>query len=111
MSRMGPQDGKWSVVDGGPVDACFYIMPRGDSTLLAEVFDHDDCARANALLIASAPELLVACKAALLFYTPPPWTHLEQEEWARLVGTDSVTSKTLCDLIRAAVAKAEWRDG
>ena len=80
--------------------------------IAAVVSDHDlICAmpidrNANARLIAAAPELLAALEAVLLFYRGDWWDEGERQEWSRLAGTQEATTKVLCDVVRAALAKA-----
>jgi hypothetical protein len=66
--------------------------------------------QADARLIAAAPDLLNACKAALLFHKPDYWTTEDNDLWKGLVKVgcgEEATSKSLCDFIRQAVEKAE----
>ena len=70
-----------------------------------EYLSDDEC-EANIRLIAAAPELLAALEAVLLFYRGDWWDEGERQEWSRLAGTQEATTKVLCDVVRAALAKA-----
>jgi hypothetical protein len=50
--------------------------------------------------------LAAACEATLLFFSGSPWDAVKAEKWAALTGTRECTTKTLCDFVRAAIAKA-----
>lgn len=43
------------------------------------------------------------CEATLLFYRPGPWTADMEDQWFALVHSTEVTTKRLCDAIRAAL--------
>ena len=63
---MSEQHTQWNKRDGGPLNNCLRIF--ADDQLIAIVGSSDqtmDQIKANANLIASAPELLEACQAAL----------------------------------------------
>lgn len=65
--------------------------------------------RANARLIAAAPDMYEALQATLLFHSASPWDCEKQNRWRELTGKDEATTRALCDLVRAALAKAEGR--
>jgi len=82
--------GKWEVVNGANT---FYIIYKGDQTIyLAKTISDSKQDKANAKLIASAPDLLEACK---LFLAP-------KNKWTK----EEVTAEAL-DLMKQAIAKAE----
>lgn len=47
-----------------------------------------------------------ACKAVLLFHSGGQWCDHDQHEWMALTATCEVTSKTLCDFVRDALARS-----
>jgi hypothetical protein len=54
-----------------------------------------------------SPELLAACKAALLYHQiGAGWVEGDAARWLALTGRRDVTAAVLCDLIRAAIARA-----
>ena len=61
---------------------------------------------AAAHLVAAAPELLAALEAVLLFHSGREWDETTRREWLRLVGAPDATTKVLCDVARAVIAKA-----
>lgn len=71
----------------------------------------------NQPLIAAAPDLLLAARATLLFHSAAHWTDSERGEWNQiayaLLGRTAqervyeATTRMLCDMQRAAIAKAE----
>jgi len=63
-------------------------------------------AQARQALIDAAPDLLAACEATVLFYNAAYWTEAEAARWRQLTGTEGATTKMLCDMHRAAIAKA-----
>ncbi len=62
---------------------------------------------ANARLIAAAPNLRDVAEALILFHSGDPWDETKRLRWLQLTGADEATTKTLCDLARAAIAKTE----
>lgn len=58
-------------------------------------------------------KLEAACRAALLFHAGSPWDEAKAAEWSALVfpllgpREPDATTKTLCDALRAALAKDE----
>jgi hypothetical protein len=70
-------------------------------SLVAEVFDETDQWRANARLIASAPDLLEACKAAVFALNQIPSRTLHP-----MVGVHK-TTYSICSLLDAVIQKAE----
>lgn len=72
------------------------MSPNGDVAYLANALDSDQTIMANARLIAAAPELLAALKAALPVLESDA-NRREIPDWER----------ALVNLARAAIAKAE----
>ena len=58
-------------------------------------------------LAQTAPMLLAALELPLMFYAAGPWTDVERQRWKEITGTEEATTKTMCDAIRAATAKAK----
>lgn len=55
------------------------------------------------------PEMLAALEAleaVLLFHSGGPWDAAKRELWDRLSHGNEATTKSLCDIARAAIAKA-----
>jgi len=44
-----------------------------------------------------------AVEAVLLFHSDTPWTTHKMNRWLALTGTTDVTTKVLCDTVRAAL--------
>ena len=79
-----------------------YVFGRGEDTLVCEVNDTDldaDEAEGNARLIAAAPELLAACKAAVEY--AETCRDIPEFSSGYCIGTDHL------EAIKAAIAKAE----
>ena len=85
--------------DGITVADCLIVAPRGGPSL--------ERIRANARLIAAAPNLRDVAEALILFHSGDPWDETKRLRWLQLTGADEATTKTLCDLARAAIAKVE----
>lgn len=48
-------------------------------------------------------EMTSALMAVLLFHGGDEWTDAKRREWKALTGSDEVTTKVLCDTVRAAL--------
>lgn len=84
--------GPWRIVRDE--DGCFEIADENGLLINKTVARGGTTNRANARLIAAAPDLLEACESALIALTNPG-----SENWRQTALTD----------IRAAIAKAEGR--
>ena len=51
-------------------------------------------------------DLLLCAEATLLFHSGGMWSEKTSARWKELTGTDNATNKMLCDMHRAAIAKA-----
>ncbi len=85
-----------------------FISASGDTPLVAlcGYVSEKTTVEANACLIASAPNLRDVAEALILFHSGDPWDETKRLRWLQLTGADEATTKTLCDLARAAIAKA-----
>ena len=92
-----------------------YIWPKseGDSIRIDSQVDTfrpvayvDNGRRADALLIAAAPDLAAAAEATLLFHDDAEWDKRKHLRWFELTGSKELETKVLCDFVRAAIAKA-----
>ena len=97
--------GPWEVVQHSHVDDELWLSvnqqadEHGMKEWVAEIkylVTDPDRQKANARLIASAPEMLNALKETLAFWTTTRFAECEN-------GCDCVV-----DVVRAAIAKAEW---
>lgn len=52
-------------------------------------------------------ELAKACRAVHLFHSGSHWTPDVRRYWTELTGEDEATTRTLCNTVRAVLAKAD----
>ena len=99
--RAGHTPGPWSIDTYRPGDKDLFVSEAGVTV------DIDDCTEleraerfANARLIAAAPELLKACRMMSSCHGFTPWA----------MESLSLPERKAVTAMRAAIAKATWRD-
>lgn len=100
--------GPWQVVGETGVHAGCLSISQG-WTISTSPTGGYEARKANARLIAAAPDLLAVARALLMFHSGGNWDWKAKEEWNRLVGDGTpieATTRVLCDFARAAIAKA-----
>lgn len=50
-------------------------------------------------------------RAVLLFFRGGRWTRLDDEQWAALTGSETASSRALCDLARMVRSEEERKTG
>lgn len=60
---------------------------------------------AIAYLMASAPEMLSALEAVLMWFGAGDWNDAKRQQWKQLAGNDEATTRVLCDLVRCAIGQ------
>jgi hypothetical protein len=89
-------DGPWLLANGNEI-----VADNPQESFIAEVFDETDNWKANARLIAAAPQLLEACKVALDALNQIPNTRID-------CGVHR-NSYSVCSMLSAMISKAEGR--
>ena len=95
--------GPWRYIWPKSEDGSIRIDSPVDTRPVAYV---DNGRRADAFLIAAAPDLAAAAEATLLWHDADEWDKRKHLRWFELTGSKEVETKVLCDFVRAAIAKA-----
>ena len=96
----GPWNPERSGCEGGA------IRIDSDADKFRPVAYVDNGRKADALLIAAAPDLAAAAEATLLFHDGDEWDKPKHLRWLQLTGSEEVETEVLCDLVFAAITKA-----
>lgn len=102
MSKHTP--GPWKALEGNGT--------RITTSAMVETMDGlfvAGCPEEDANLIASAPDLMEALEAVLIFHSDSFWSDDKHKRWKEITGKDEATTKILCDKVRQAIAKAEGK--
>ena len=108
--------GPWEIVEHNWAATSIYGEGRQIAHLEIEEDERDRSIcepemDANAALIAKAPDMHDALHAVLLFFNPLAWDNDAQQEWERITGAKTCTSRDLCDTVRKALGVEEKADG
>ncbi len=79
------------------------VCPACASTLCPAISGRGQCPKADARDVESV--LVDALEAVLLFHAGGPWDGASAQRWRDLTGGDNASTKGLCDVVRAALAK------